>query len=83
MRACHEDENFENAKQFIPERWLNTSTGEDDAGAKRMTVGSNASLVVLPFGIGRRTCPGKNFVELNMSLCVAKVSKMLKVIYII
>jgi cytochrome P450 len=46
MIACSKDENFENAKVFMPERWLNEN-GEFDASK---CVGSS---IVVPFGCGK------------------------------
>ncbi|XP_017777039.1 PREDICTED: ecdysone 20-monooxygenase, partial [Nicrophorus vespilloides] len=52
--ACRDDRNFPQAEKFIPERWL------DDAKQETTSVGT---YLVVPFGIGRRTCPGKRFIE--------------------
>lgn len=68
--------NFSEPNRFMPERWL-------DRNQNIMSVasgGPGASLV-LPFGIGRRTCPGKKYTEMQLSVVVAKVQ--LKTILII
>lgn len=56
-----DDANFKNASEFMPERWLGEVT-------------PHSPMLVSPFGIGRRICPGKRFVELALQLILAKVS---------
>lgn len=67
MIACHKDTNFQEAKQFCPERWIDSSSGN-------FTVNVDSASIVVPFGVGRRTCPGKRFVEMEVVLLLAKVS---------
>lgn len=55
-----DEENFKDASMCQPERWL------------RPTV-PMSPLLVAPFGIGRRICPGKRFVDLALELILAKV----------
>lgn len=52
--ACRDEKNFRNAKEFRPERWL---------GEERNETLSNSTYLVLPFGAGRRICPGKRLME--------------------
>jgi ecdysone 20-monooxygenase len=61
--ACQEEVNFTAAREFLPERWL--QHGE-------MT--RNSPFLVVPFGCGRRICPGKRFVEQELHLALAKVT---------
>ncbi|KAL0275932.1 UNVERIFIED_CONTAM: hypothetical protein PYX00_003643 [Menopon gallinae] len=58
--ACLQDSNFESASEFRPERWL-------VEGAKP------SSFLVVPFGSGRRMCPGKRFSEQELQVVLAKV----------
>lgn len=67
MIACHKDSNFQEAKQFCPERWIDPAT-------ENFTVNVDSASIVVPFGVGRRTCPGKRFVEMEVVLLLAKVS---------
>lgn len=54
------EENFKDAKKYLPERWTTPS-------------GPHSPLLVAPFGAGRRICPGKRFVDLALQLILAKV----------
>ncbi|XP_005178783.2 ecdysone 20-monooxygenase isoform X1 [Musca domestica] len=65
MIACHKDNNFAEAKTFHPERWI------DKEG--NFSVNIESSTIVVPFGIGKRTCPGKRFVEMEIVLLLAKL----------
>lgn len=65
MIACNEESNFVNAKKFDPDRWI-------DSDNKRFKLDMGSSLVV-PFGFGKRTCPGKRFVELELISLLSKV----------
>ncbi|CAD7005251.1 unnamed protein product [Ceratitis capitata] len=66
MIACQNDANFPNAKEYRPERWL------DEKG--NFTVNVPNACIVVPFGIGKRTCPGKRFVEMEVMLLLAKLT---------
>lgn len=63
MIACNEESNFVNAKKFDPNRWM-------DFENKRLDAGSS---LVVPFGVGKRTCPGRRFVELELITLLSKV----------
>lgn len=62
MLASRKEANFKNANTFVPERWLDSSTAD---------LGSS---IVLPFGSGKRICPGKKFSELELTIIVIKVN---------
>lgn len=69
MIACNDERNFLHAKSYSPSRWLESenSAGQfksDDIGATNL---------VVPFGVGKRTCPGKRFVEIELLLLLVKV----------
>ena len=61
--AAFQEDNFTNADKFIPERWL-----EDHDKSWNQ----EPSLVV-PFGTGRRACPGKRLAEQEIYILVAKL----------
>lgn len=52
--ACRDEKNFVNPDRFRPERWL---------GSEKATTMATATFLVSPFGVGRRICPGRRFVE--------------------
>ena len=60
-----QEENFTDAHQFRPERWLGTNT--PDCVHNR-----NASM---PFGTGPQFCPGRNLAMLEMKMAVAMLCK--------
>lgn len=67
MISCHDPKNFKHPESFIPERWL----VDDSKSSTRCTeAGVN---IVVPFGIGKRQCPGRRFVEMELMLILAKV----------
>lgn len=74
MIACNKEENFKNATQYTPERWLTES------GAFNANLGEGSSLV-LPFGTGKRICPGKKFFELELTLFIIKLVRAFKIKY--
>jgi cytochrome P450 len=59
------EENFTDAHQFKPERWLESKPAE-------CTHNRNASL---PFGAGPRFCPGRNLAMLEIKMAIAMVCK--------
>ena len=61
--ASLQEENFTNAKEFIPERWL-----EDHHKDWNL----EPSLVV-PFGTGKRSCPGKRIAEQEIHVLIVKL----------
>lgn len=67
MTSCHDSINFKEADKYIPERWL-----DDDAKVSSRCTEPGVHLVV-PFGVGKRQCPGRRFVEMELILILAKV----------
>lgn len=67
MITCHDPVNFKSPEDFKPERWL-----VDESGANARCTEPGANLVV-PFGVGKRQCPGRRFVEMELIMIVAKV----------
>ena len=62
--ASLQEDNFTHARHFKPERWLPGSEADFPA--------CEAGLV-LPFGIGRRACPGKRLAEQEIHVMVARL----------
>lgn len=73
MISCHDPHNFKNPDQYTPERWLIDDT---KASSRSSEIGAN---LVVPFGVGKRQCPGRRFVEMELILIVAKVGKKKKI----
>ena len=63
--AALQEENFTRAQEFLPQRWLK---GETDQTFPR----HNKDLV-LPFGSGKRMCPGKRLAEQELYIIAAKL----------
>ena len=61
--ASLQEENFTHADKFIPERWLEENS---------TTWNLEPSLVV-PFGVGKRACPGKRLAEQEIYILIAKL----------
>ena len=55
------EENFVDADKCMPDRWISPPS-------------PHSPLLVAPFGVGRRICPGKRFVEQAIQLILAKVT---------
>ncbi|XP_028030999.1 ecdysone 20-monooxygenase [Bombyx mandarina] len=64
--ACRREENFWRAEEYLPERWIKVQE-------------PHAYSLVAPFGRGRRMCPGKRFVELELHLLLAKIMQKWRV----
>ncbi|KAK2171156.1 hypothetical protein NP493_1092g00050 [Ridgeia piscesae] len=65
--ACRNEQLFEKADEFIPERW--------DRSVHRHTKKPFASL---PFGFGTRACLGKRIAKLELHLALSKMSQNFK-----
>lgn len=74
MVTCTKSENFQSPLEFKPERWL-TDSGEFDSN---LCVGS---AIVLPFGSGRRICPGRKFIESELAILLIKLVRSFKIKY--
>ncbi|XP_037962662.1 ecdysone 20-monooxygenase [Plutella xylostella] len=66
--ACRRDENFWRAREYLPERWIEPRE-------------PHAASLVAPFGRGRRMCPGKRFVEIELQLLLAKIVQRWRVCF--
>ncbi|CAH1283510.1 unnamed protein product [Diabrotica balteata] len=64
--ACKNEKYFSNATEFRPERWLNQ---------EKSVTSSNSTFLMTPFGIGRRICPGKRFIEHVLPIILENVVK--------
>ena len=60
--ASLKEENFTNANEFCPERWLDSESFP--VSEKKL---------IMPFGIGKRVCPGKRLAQQEIHIIVAKI----------
>lgn len=72
--ACQKEENFRNAKQFIPERWIDAEGKFDST----ICVGSS---ICAPFGAGKRICPGRKYAEHLLMFTLIKLVKSFEIKY--
>lgn len=68
--ACRDENNFKNATEFKPERWL---------GEERSETLKSSTYLVVPFGTGRRICPGKRLMEQILPIFLEEIVKNFKV----
>jgi len=66
--ACLQDSNFDNAKKFIPERWLYGET-------------KSSPFLAIPFGVGRRMCPGKRLAEQEIMILTTKLLQNFEMVF--
>lgn len=71
MIASQEDKNFTEAKQFIPERWIPSSSFCNQSPKP-----NHSPALVCPFGSGRRQCPGKRFSQQELLMVISKVRRV-------
>lgn len=67
--SCQDEQNFQQANTFLPERWLE----QVDENQNVYKLDEPGSSLVLPFGTGRRMCPGNKIIEIELTLIMAKV----------
>lgn len=60
------EEHFPRAKEFLPERWLRTTTGS-------LSYRNMDPFISVPFGHGVRSCVGRRLAELELHIALAKV----------
>lgn len=73
--ACRKEENFVNAQEFLPQRWINEE-GQFDAN---LPVGAS---ICVPFGTGKRMCPGKKFAEHLMMFTLIKLVRAFEIKFV-
>ena len=64
--ACRQDAKFTQANEFIPERWISE---------ERDPEWNHQPGLVMPFGCGKRICPGKRLAEQEIHIVTAKIFK--------
>ncbi|RZC35922.1 cytochrome P450 12c1, mitochondrial [Asbolus verrucosus] len=66
LLLCKMDKNFSRANEFLPERWLSTTTGE-------LSHKNTNPFLFAPFGYGPRSCVGKRLANLEMEVALLKI----------
>lgn len=66
--ACLQESNFKDAKKFVPERWLYGET-------------NSSPFLAVPFGVGRRMCPGKRIAEQEIMILTAKLLQNFEMVF--
>lgn len=66
--ASLQDCNFTRAREFLPERWLD-----------RAAFPVHSADLVLPFGAGKRACPGRKLAQQEVHIIVAKTFQRYRV----
>ena len=69
--ACRQETNFTRANEFIPERWISE---------ERDPHWNHVPSLVMPFGSGKRICPGKRLAEQEIHIVTAKIFKSFKMV---
>ncbi|KAI4458913.1 cytochrome p450 [Holotrichia oblita] len=62
--ACRDPENFSRPDEFLPERWL---------GEEKSKTLSSSTFLLLPFGCGKRQCPGRRFIEQSLPVILKEL----------
>ncbi|XP_038119818.1 ecdysone 20-monooxygenase isoform X2 [Culex quinquefasciatus] len=75
--ACQNEQNFRNADKFVPERWLE----QVDENQNVYKLDEPGAPLVLPFGTGRRMCPGHRIIDIELTLVMAKIFQQFEVEY--
>lgn len=70
MIAQQSDRFVPRAKEFLPERWLNTK----EPGCPHAK--DAHPFVYLPFGNGPRTCVGRRLAMLEMEILIARITRL-------
>lgn len=73
MLSYKSEEHFQQAEQFLPERWLKNPT-ESCPVFKKVH-----PFAFLPFGFGPRSCVGKRIAELEMNVFITRLIRDYKV----
>ncbi|KAF2317338.1 hypothetical protein P3X46_022459 [Hevea brasiliensis] len=64
---------WENPMEFKPERFLKSSDGDNDHRQQGFDVTGSREIKMMPFGAGRRICPGYGLAMLHMEYLVANL----------
>lgn len=68
---CMDERFFTKPKEFLPERWLRSTTGE-------LAKSKEFPFAHKPFGYGPRSCLGQRFAETEIFIGISKVCFLVK-----
>jgi len=71
--ASHSPENFHQASEFIPERWLLSPEGSSSSSSSSSPFRADRHAASQPFSYGPRNCLGKPFAYNEMRMILARV----------
>ncbi|XP_039998158.1 sterol 26-hydroxylase, mitochondrial [Xiphias gladius] len=77
--ACHDEAEFANAENFIPERWLRAESPGSSCGKAARGFYQHHPYSFIPFGVGVRACVGKRVAELEMYFALSRLMQHYKV----
>jgi len=66
--ASLQETNYKDARKFVPERWLYGET-------------KSSPFLAVPFGVGRRMCPGKRIAEQEIMILTAKLLQNFEIVF--
>ncbi|MEQ2179498.1 hypothetical protein GOODEAATRI_025600 [Goodea atripinnis] len=77
--ASHDEAEFANAEEFIPERWLNVEPPKSHGGRANPGFYQHHPYSFIPFGVGVRACVGKRLAEMEMHFALSRLIQHYKV----
>uniref|UniRef100_A0A8D2ZG60 Uncharacterized protein n=1 Tax=Scophthalmus maximus TaxID=52904 RepID=A0A8D2ZG60_SCOMX len=77
--VCHDEAEFADAEQFIPERWLRPGMSGDASARPAPGLYRHQPYSFIPFGVGVRACVGKRVAEMEMYFALSRLMQHYKV----
>ncbi|XP_037552696.1 sterol 26-hydroxylase, mitochondrial [Nematolebias whitei] len=77
--ACHDEAEFTNPEDFVPERWLNVESPSSHSGRATPGFYQHHPYSFIPFGVGVRACVGKRLAEMEMYFALSRLMQHYRV----